>query len=276
MKNKKIWLITGASQGLGLTIAKHLLVNDQRVIITTRDTNKLNQSLFTNPNMEAINLDLMSEEAVKEAIERIIAKYGRIDVLINNAGYGFVGAIEETSAEEAQQVMDVNVHAFLRMIRFVLPHMRNKKSGHIINLSSMAGLLGSAGWGIYNASKFAIEGLSEALSQELQDFHIKVTIVEPGAFRTNFLAGSLTSSQKIIDDYATTVGQRRKLLAANNGKQPNDPEKAAIAIYDLVQMTNPPLRLLLGLDAYDRAMQKIKQLTSDFERTKAVSLSTGF
>lgn len=223
---KKIWLITGASQGLGAIMAKHLLVNGQQVIITTRDTSKLDQSLLSNPNLEAIGLDLMSEEAVKNAIDRIIVKYGRIDVLINNAGYGFVGAIEETSATEAQQVMDINVHATLRMIRFVLPHMRKVNNGHIINLSSMAGLIGSAGWGIYNASKFAVEGLSEALSQELQDLRIKVTLVEPGALRTNFLGGSLHSSQHIIDDYAATVGQRRKLLAANNGKQPNDPEKA--------------------------------------------------
>lgn len=156
MEHKKVWLITGASQGLGLTLAKHLLLNDQRVIITTRDKNKIDRSLLNNPYLEAISLDLTSEEAVKSAIDQIVAKFGRIDVLVNNAGYGFVGAIEETSAEEAEQVMAINVHATLRMSRFVLPHMRKVKSGHIINLSSMAGLLGSAGWGIYNASKFAV------------------------------------------------------------------------------------------------------------------------
>jgi short-subunit dehydrogenase len=276
MKDKKTWLITGASQGLGLNLAKHLLINDQRVIITTRDVNKIDKAFLNNPNLEAISLDLTDEEAVKSAIDQIISKYGCIDVLVNNAGYGFVGAIEETSAKEAEQVIAINVHATLRMIRIVLPNMRKNQTGHIINLSSIAGLIGSSGWGIYNASKFAIEGISEALAQEVKDLGIKVTMVEPGAVRTNFLAGSLTSSQIVIDDYAATAGQRRKTLAGNNGKQPNDPQKVVKAIYDVVQMPDPPLRLLLGPDAYSRAMEKIQNLTADFEGMKDLTLSTAF
>jgi len=276
MENKKIWLITGASQGLGLTLAKHLILNDQRVIITTRDVNKIEECLLNDSNLEAISLDLTDEEAVKSAIDQIVLKFGQIDVLVNNAGYGFVGAIEEISAKEAEQVMAINVHAALRMIRLVLPHMRQKQSGHIMNLSSIAGLIGSSGWGIYNASKFAIEGISEALAQEVKDLGIKVTIVEPGAVRTNFLAGSLTSSKVIIDDYAATSGQRRKTLAGNNGKQPNDPQKVVQAIYAVVQMSHPPLRLLLGPDAYHRAIEKIENLTADFEGMKELTLSTAF
>jgi short-subunit dehydrogenase len=276
MEPKKKWLITGASQGIGLSLAKQLILNDQQVIITTRDVSKIEKALLNNPNLEALSLDLTNEEAVKNAIDHIISKYNHIDVLVNNAGYGFVGAIEETSAKEAERVMAINVHATLRMIRLVLPHMRQKQSGHIINLSSMAGLVGSSGWGIYNASKFAIEGISEALAQEVKDLGIKVTIIEPGAVRTNFLAGSLTSSQVIIDDYGATSGQRRKTLAGNNGKQPNDPQKVVEAIYDVVQMPDPPLRLLLGPDAYHRAIEKIENLTAGFQAMKDLTMSTGF
>lgn len=275
MENR-IWLITGASQGLGLTMVKYLLEKDQTVIITTRDKNRFDQTLATKPNLEVYEVDLTDEENVKITIEGIISKYARIDVLINNAGYGFVGAIEETSAKEAEQAIAVNVQAMLRMSRMVLPHMRERKSGHIINLSSIAGLIGSPGWGIYNASKFAVEGLTEALYHEVIDLGIKVTMIEPGAVRTNFLAGSLTSSQVIIDDYANTVGKRRTVLAANNGHQPNDPEKVVAAIYDIVQMDAPPMRLLLGKDAYDRAIQNLEKRRSDIEAMREITLSTGF
>jgi short-subunit dehydrogenase len=276
MEHKKIWLITGASQGLGLNLAEQLMLHNQQVIITTRDVNQIDKAFVNNSNLEAITLDLTDEVAVKRAIDHIISKYGHIDVLINNAGYGFVGAIEETSAKEAEQVMAINVHATLRMIRFVLPHMREKRSGHIINLSSIAGLIGSSGWGIYNASKFAVEGISEALAQEVKDLGIKVTVIEPGAVRTNFLADSLTSSKVIIDDYAATSGQRRRTLKDNNGKQPNDPKKVVKAIYDVVQMPDPPLRLLLGPDAYHRAIEKIQDLTANFEGMKKLTMSTAF
>ena len=275
MKNK-VWLITGASQGLGLTMVKYLLGKNQTVIITTRDKNRFDHTLSENPNLAVYELDLTDEENVKNTIEDVIVKYARIDVLINNAGYGFVGAIEETSANEAERAIAVNVHATLRMTRLILPHMRKRESGHIINLSSIAGLIGSPGWGIYNASKFAIEGLTEALYHEVINLGIKVTMIEPGAIRTNFLAGSLKSSEVIIDDYADTVGKRRTVLAGNNGKQPNDPEKVVVAIYDIVQMDSPPMRLLLGKDAYDRASQNLEQRKSDFEAMKEITFSTGF
>jgi len=275
MKNK-VWLITGASQGLGLTMVKYLLGKNQTVIITTRDKNRFDHTLAENPNLAVYELDLTDEESVKNTTEDVIVKYARIDVLINNAGYGFVGAIEETSAKEAERAIAVNVHATLRMTRLILPHMRKRESGHIINLSSIAGLIGSPGWGIYNASKFAIEGLTEALYHEVINLGIKVTMIEPGAIRTNFLAGSLKSSEVIIDDYADTVGKRRTVLAGNNGKQPNDPEKVVVAIYDIVQMDSPPMRLLLGKDAYDRASQNLAQRKSDFEAMKDITFSTGF
>ncbi len=276
MKDTKVWLITGASQGLGLATVKYLLANGQTVIATTRDKSKFDSSVAGNVRSEVISLDLNSEDAVKAAIEQMIQKYGRIDILINNAGHGFVGAVEEANAEEIEQVMAINVHATLRMIRYVLPFMRKAKSGHIINLSSMAGIISSPGWGIYNASKYAVEGFSEAMYHELKDLGIKVTIIEPGAFRTNFLDSSLTSAHTQIEDYDATAGATRRRLAGNNGKQPNDPEKAAIEIYKVATMINPPLRLLLGHDAYNNAIKKIELLQSDFERMKNVTLSTGF
>lgn len=191
-------------------------------------------------------------------------------------GYGFVGAVEEASVQEIHQVVDINVHATIRMIRHVLPYMRGQRNGHIINISSMAGLISSAGWGIYNLTKYAVEGFSEALYHELIPLGIHVTILEPGAFRTRFLAGSLTTAATIISDYDTTAGNRRRMLAGNNGHQPNDPEKAAAAIFQLIHMENPPLRLLLGQDAYDRAFEKIRLLQQDFQRMKNITLSTGF
>jgi len=276
METTKIWLVTGASQGLGLLTVKYLLSKDQTVIATTRDKNKFDPAISSNPNLEIISLDLTSEGEVKNSINKIVEKYGRIDVLINNAGHGFVGAVEEASAEEVEQVMAVNVFATLRMIRCVLPYMRHARNGRIINLSSMAGLISSPGWGIYNASKYAVEGFSEALSHELKDLGIKVIIIEPGAFRTHFLDSSLTSAKQMISDYDTTAGATRKRLAGNNGNQPNDPEKAAIEIYNVGTMDNPPLRLLLGQDAYNNAIKKTELLKSDFERMKEVTLSTGF
>ncbi|MGN8057635.1 SDR family NAD(P)-dependent oxidoreductase [Pedobacter sp. 22163] len=272
----KVWLITGASQGLGLAMVKYLLGKGQKVIVTTRDKSRFELTLAENPNLEVYELDLTNEEGVKNTIVDVIVKNKHIDVLINNAGYGFVGGIEETSAKEAEQAIAVNVHATLRMTRLVLPYMRKRKSGHVINLSSIAGLIGSPGWGIYNASKFAIEGLSEALYCEVVDLGIKVTMIEPGAVRTNFLASSLKSSELVIEAYADTVGKRRTTLSGNNGKQPNDPEKVVAAIFNITQMDSPPLRLLLGKDAYDRALQDLEKRKADFEAMKEVTLSTGF
>lgn len=276
MENNRVWLITGASQGLGLAMVKYLLQKDQTVVVTTRNKCRFDSSLLDHPNLEVHELDLTSENDTRDTVGQIFKKYGRIDTLMNNAGYGFVGAIEETSAEEAEKVIDINVHATLRMTRLVLPHMRKRGSGHILNLSSIAGLIGSPGWGIYNASKFAIEGISEALYHELKDLGIKVTMIEPGAIRTNFLGGSLASSELIIADYAETVGKRRTILAGNNGKQPNDPEKTVIAIYKMVQSDTPPMRLLLGKDAYDRAMQNLEDVRAKFETMKDLTFSTGF
>lgn len=276
MKTQRIWLITGASQGLGLATVKYLLSRGQTVVATTRDVAKFDSQLRQRPGLEVIGLDLTSEIAVQNAVKLIAGKYGRIDILINNAGYGFAGAVEEASETEIAKVLTINVEATLRMIRYVLPVMRSAGCGHIINLSSNAGLVSSAGFGIYNASKYAVEGFSEALYQEVKDLGIKVTLIEPGAFRTNFLASSLAVAQRSIADYDATAGNFKNRLRANNGLQAGDPERAAEAIIRITEMQPPPLRLLLGQDAYLRIYQKLTEMTAEFEQHRALTLSTGY
>lgn len=275
MSKEKTWLVTGASQGLGLTTVKHLLSKGQTVIATTRNPELFDESANSHPNLEVVALDLKNEEAVKNAITQIHEKYGHIDILVNNAGFGFIGAIEEAAAQDVYDVMEINVHATLRMIRYTLPYMRKIRSGHIINLSSVSGLVSMPGFGIYNASKFAIEGLTEALYAEVKPMGIKVTLIGPGAFRTNFLAGSMRISQDVIQDYDPTAGNARRYLL-NSGKQPGNPQRAAEEIFNVSKQKNPPLRLLLGGDAYSRVTRKIKALEAEFERNKSITLSTGF
>jgi NAD(P)-dependent dehydrogenase (short-subunit alcohol dehydrogenase family) len=276
MKSQKTWLITGASQGLGLATIKYLLSRRQVVIATTRDVAKFDATVLANPNLEVIALDLTSEIAVQNAVELIALKYGKIDLLINNAGYGFAGAIEEASEEEISRVLAINVEATLRMTRYVLPVMRNAGCGHIINLSSASGLVSTPGFGIYNAAKYAVEGFTEALYHECRDLGIKVTLIEPGAFRTSFLDSSLAIAERSIAAYDATAGTFKTRLRANNGHQPGNPEKAAEAIVMVTESENPPLRLLLGQDAYNRTTQKLANMAAEIEQWKAITIATGY
>ncbi|HEY9048262.1 MAG TPA: oxidoreductase [Ohtaekwangia sp.] len=274
---KKVWLITGASQGLGLALVKYLLAHNQQVIATTREPLCFKaKTKLEHPNLEVIGLDLTSEADVKHTITNIIKHYGRIDVLINNAGFGYLGAIEEATQEDIARVFEINVHAALRMIRLVLPGMRSARSGHIVNISSIGGLSASAGFGIYNATKFAVEGFSEALAAEVKDFGIHVTIVEPGYFRTGFLDHSLVMARNDIADYRNTSGKAKLNRIVRNGKQPGNPDLAAKAIFTVASGNNPPLRLLLGEDAYERATQKFTQTLQEFERMKPLTIATAY
>lgn len=272
----KTILITGASKGLGLLISHYLLEKGNRVIGTSRDYSNFEHKLMKNKNFVGVEIDLKDAIKVKEQINDIYDKYGVIDVLINNAGYGFVGGIEETTDQELHDVIETNVVAGLRLIRCVLPQMRKNRKGYILNISSMAGLLSTAGWGIYNLSKYAIEGYTEALYQEVKEFGIGVTLLEPGAFRTKFLDSSLKMASSELPAYKNTVGERRIRLKKNNGNQPNDPEKLAAIVWDLIQMETPPLRLLLGKDAYANASKKIELLQRDFNNMKDITFSTSF
>ena len=210
--------------------------------------------------------------AVKEAVER----FGHIDVLVNNAGYGLEGAVEETSMEEVRQQYEVNVFGMIAMIQAVLPHMRQRRSGHVVNISSMGGLTTFPALTIYNSTKFAVEGLSQGLAAEVKPIGIKVTIVEPGAFRTSWAGASMQHAAKVISDYEATVGAARTGLAARNGHQIGDPKKAAVIIVNAVQAEEPPLHLLLGPDAVLHVGRKLGALQAEIAQWAPLSVSTSF
>ncbi len=223
-----------------------------------------------------VPLDLTDPNQVSAAVDAALRRFGRIDVLVNNAGHGILGAVEEASDADVLAVYQINVFGLLRVTRAILPHMRERRSGHIVNLSSIGGLTGSPGWGIYNSTKFAVEGLSEALAAELAPLGIRVTIVEPGAFRTNFLGDSLAVATGTMPDYDATVGLTRAYRRDMNGAQSGDPVRGANAIVDAVKSSNPPLHLLLGADAYQRATKKLSDLKAQFEAWRDVTLATTF
>lgn len=224
----------------------------------------------------ALRMDLTSTSSIEQTVERARATFGRVDVVVNNAGYGVVGAIEEADDATIDRVIDINVRGMIRVIRAVLPTLRQQRSGHIVNLSSISGLVGMPGFGIYNLTKFGVEGLSEALATEVMPLGIHVTLVEPGPFRTDFLGGSLTPLTQVIDDYAETAGKMRASSALRHGNQPGDPVKAAQAIITAVNAENPPLHLLLGRFAYERANQKLDTLRLEYETWKDLSLGADF
>jgi NAD(P)-dependent dehydrogenase (short-subunit alcohol dehydrogenase family) len=268
----KIILITGASRGLGALIMEAALASDA-VVATARDPS----SIADHPRLLKLPLDVTNEAQAREAAARAIEKFGRIDVLVNNAGYGLLGAVEEASAIEVERVFATNVFGLLNVTRAVLPYMRSRRSGHIINMSSIGGYASSQGWGVYCATKFAVEGISEALSIELAPLGIHATVVEPGYFRTDFLsAQSLSSTALRIDDYAGTVGKMRTFAAAVNHQQPGDPRRLAQAIVQLAAARNPPTRLALGSDTVAGIEEKHRTVERELDLWRAVSLSTDF
>ena len=278
MSNKKTWFITGTSQGIGLDLVKKALVKGDNVAATARNLETLKLAIGTNlDNFLALQVDLQDEENIADSVAQTIAKFGKIDYLVNNAGYGLLGGVEESSDEEVKANFDINVFGLLNVTRAVLPHMRKQGSGHIFNLSSVFGLIAGAGWGIYCATKFAVEGLSEALAQEVKPFGIHVTIIEPGYFRTNFLNnGSIKVPVKPIAAYTEIEEIKRKHEKDIPGNQAGDPEKAADVIISTAALAEPPLRLLLGSDAYQYANYKIQMLQEGMEAYKEVTFSTDF
>ncbi|MDF7812259.1 oxidoreductase [Hymenobacter sp. YC55] len=277
MNNPKIWFVTGASQGLGLTLVKRLLREGHHVAATSRKQASLVQAVGTaSPAFLPLQIDLADEASVQQGIEQAIRTFGRIDVVVNNAGYGIGGSIEELTDAETRQAFDVNVFGALNVIRKALPHLREAGAGHIINISSIAGISAATGWAIYAATKFAMEGFSEVLAQDVASFGIKVTVVAPGAFRTNFLTPeSLSLPQQPIAAYETVRASHEKYLAMN-GAQIGDPEKAAAAIIQVTSEANPPLHLLLGPDAYRRATQKLETFGREMQAWQALTVSTEF
>ncbi|GAB3004624.1 oxidoreductase [Mycobacterium bourgelatii] len=272
----KVWFLTGASRGFGLEIARKILSQGDKVVATARRTNQIHEQLpGAGDNLLAVDLDVTNGEQATKAVQSAVDAFGRIDVLVNNAGRGLLGAVEESSDASARAVYEVNVFGTLTMQRAVLPVMRRQRSGRIINISSIGGLLGSPGWGVYCSTKFAMEGFSEALAKEVKPLGIWVTIVEPGYFRTDFLdASSLGTEETIIADYESTAGAVRARAAELNHEQPGDPVKAAAAIVDIAAAAEPPVHLLLGSDCVAAVENKIQQLQAEIDAWRAVSLST--
>ena len=277
MENKKVWFVTGASKGLGLSLVKQLLASGQKVAATSRSISDMEAAVGqTSTNFLPLSVDLTNEQSVGEAIQKTQDTFGAIDVVINNAGYGIGGSLEELSDEEVRKSFDVNVFATINVIRKVLPLMRSQRSGHIINISSIAGITAGIGWAAYGATKYAIVGLSEVLAEDVRSFGIKVTVVAPGAFRTSFLsAESLVLTKNPIAEYQEVRASHERFLKMD-GHQAGDPEKAAAAMIQIAGEENPPLYLLLGSDAYERATGKLERMESEFQAWKELTVSTGF
>src|SRR5580692_3997922 len=229
--NSLVWFITGTSNGIGRELVREALRRGDSVIATSRTPQKVAEVFAGHKDrLLALAMDLGSYDQITAAVQAGISRFGKVDVLVNNAGYGFIGAVEEANDDEISRVHEINVFGLLRVLRAVLPHFRERQSGHIVNLSSIGGLVGLPGFGIYNATKFAVEGISEALAAEVAPLGIKVTVVEPGPFRTEFLAGSLALAKNVIPQYEKTAGATRAGASARNGIQPGDPARAAMAI----------------------------------------------
>jgi NAD(P)-dependent dehydrogenase (short-subunit alcohol dehydrogenase family) len=273
----KVWFITGASTGFGRLLAEEVLKSGGRVIATARKPEQIADLAEKYPDTARVfPLDVTQPEQIASVAAKAISAFDRIDVLVNNAGYGIAGGIEEATEAEFLPVLETNVLGLIRVTRAFLPQFRTQRTGHIINLSSIAGLVGQAGWGYYNTSKFAVEGFSEALAAEMAPLGVKVTIIEPGPFRTDFLGRSAALIQQTIPDYAESVGKTREYYADMPGKQPGDPLKAVHAIMDVVESPNPPLHLLLGALAYNRFKGKLDKLREELAAYESVSLGADF
>ncbi|MEM8830908.1 MAG: SDR family oxidoreductase [Cyanobacteria bacterium P01_G01_bin.19] len=275
--NSKVWLITGSSTGFGRILAQQLLAKGETVVATARKPEQL-QDLVSNygDRALAVRLDVTKPEEVREAVDRAITTFGRIDVLVNNAGYGSMGAIEEVSDAEVRQQYETNVFGALDVMRAVLPQMRQQRSGYILNLSSVGGVVSFPGAGIYCSTKFALEGISEAMAKEVAPLGIKVTLVEPGAFRTDFNGRSLVATDNLIGDYDEAVGGFREWVKDVDGKQPGDPAKAVAAMIQAVESGNPPLRLPLGADAVGAIETKLESVKADVDAGREVALDTAY
>ncbi|RYX84873.1 SDR family NAD(P)-dependent oxidoreductase [bacterium] len=269
----QVWLITGASRGLGASIAKAALSAGHKVVATGRNPQAVESALGgASENLLTLQLDVTNETQAQSVVAATVERFGRIDVLVNNAGYGLFGALEECSAQEVETQFQTNVFGLLSVTRAVLPTMRKQRSGHIINLSSIGGFLGFDHAAIYCATKFAVEGISESLALEVKPFGIHISIIEPGYFRTDFLAdNSVVMAANKLDAYDQ---QGRDQYANHNGKQAGDPDKLAQALLTIAASPNPPLRLPLGTDAVGVVEGKLKSVSAELEQWRNLSIST--
>jgi NADP-dependent 3-hydroxy acid dehydrogenase YdfG len=273
----RVWLITGASRGFGAEISKAVVKAGEKVVATARTMQGL-EHLDTHPNLFPAVLDVTDERQATDAVQAALAHFGHVDVLVNNAGISLLGAVEESSAAEVERIYRTNVFGLLNVTRAVLPSMRQQRSGHIINISSITGYSAYAGFGVYSSTKFAVEGLSEALHLELAPLGIHVTVVEPGFFRTDVLdtSRSLIEAAARIPDYAETAGAMRDAVPSINHQQPGDPVKLAQALLELVKAAVPPLRLPLGPDTLTRMAEKGALVERETSTWRALAASTNY
>ena len=270
-----VWFITGCSTGFGLELAKHAIEHGYRTVMTARNPASL-EGYGATDKILVLELDVTRPDQVAAAVKAAQARFGGIDVLVNNAGIGYFAAIEESEEAEVRKMFEVNVFGLSRMIQAVLPAMRKRRSGCIVNVASLAGLRGFPALGQYNATKFAVVGLSEALRQEVEPLGVRVMVVEPSGFRTDWAGRSANESAHQIDDYMATAGTVRVAIRAASGNQPGDPVRAAKAIIKAVASGSPPHHLLLGNDAFEGAMAKLDELRQAFTAGEAVARAADF
>ncbi len=272
-----VWFITGCSTGLGRALAIAVLQKGHRAAVTARDPGQVRDIVAGYPQKAiALQLDVASEAQINRAVVATEKAFGRIDVLVNNAGYGYLAAVEEGEESEIRAMFETNFFGLAVLTRRVLPGMRNRKRGHIINVSSVGGLIGNPSAGYYNATKFAVEGLSEALAKEVEPLGLHVTVIEPGPFRTDWAGRSLKIPRNEIEAYASTAGARRNQIAGYSGKQAGDPERAAQAIIRVAESPNPPMNLILGKDGLKRVREKLDKFTETLRQWENVTVSADF
>jgi len=275
--SSRVWFITGSSTGFGRLLAEELLKRGERVIATARDLSKVADLPQKYPDQaRAFPLDVTKPGDIAAVANQSIHSFGHVDVLVNNAGYGVNGAIEEVSEDEFEPMFQTNLYGLIRTTRAFLPHFRQRRTGHILNFSSIGGLIGSAGWGFYNTTKFAVEGFSEALAAELKPLGVHVTVVEPGPFRTDFLGRSGKLAKLELPEYAQTAGKSREYLKTQSGKQPGDPQRAIQAIINVVDSPEPPLHLILGKIALTRFRDKLSQWQNEIAAWEKVTNGADF
>ncbi|MEL6627930.1 MAG: oxidoreductase [Bacteroidota bacterium] len=273
----KVWFITGCSTGFGRELARVAAQKGDQVVGTLRKSEQVADFEAIHPeNIKAVILDVTIPEQVQAGVQVCLEAFGRIDVLVNNAGYGSMGVVEQVSGEEMRRQFEVNVFGAIQMIQAVLPTMRTQQSGHIMNITSIAGLRGTPGLGIYNGSKFALEGVGEALARELKPFEIYVTNVEPGPFRTDWAGRSANYTEIEIEGYERSAGAIMEGLRARSGKQAGDPVRAAHAMYALTELEEPPVHLPLGAWAYKGARMKVKAMLEEIDKYEYLGLPTDF
>jgi short-subunit dehydrogenase len=278
MITSKVWYITGASQGLGLNLVKKLLENGYRVAATSRDAHTLSKAvgLIDRNRFLPLAVDLNNLDCIDESIQQTLAAFGRIDVVVNNAGYGMTGNLEETAEQDIRNIFNVNVLATIDVVKSVLPVMRSQRSGYIINIGSVAGFVGAPGWSVYSATKAAVAAFSEVIALDVKEFGIKVTVAEPSGFRTGFLTkNSLALLAPKIEGYEAVKNTQDRYLSAN-GQQPGDPDRAAEIFMELAESAEPPMHLFLGNDAYNRASKKLSEMSAELQQWKSTTIGADF